>query len=191
MKTCPECQTSYPVTRVLCLRCSEILEERQFIRMVYVTLAIAFAFHFLLGKAGYSGSGLVRESFMTEVLLLSFVVVVWKLRQKSREPNRRVLYELASLYSDRTGRAIILGGVIFVTLISLGIGTPIPSARPVQPDFLIFFRKLRFWIVAFSAFAYFVLALRFQGAALFDFRLKNSLEPQEGSADSGAIETGK
>src|SRR5687768_7475820 len=150
MKTCPECQTSYPVTRVLCLRCFAILEENQYQRLIFVTLVEAFVLHFFLGKAGYKGSGLVREAFMTAFVLLVFNLIAWKVFQKLRHPQRNVLYELASFYSDRFGRAIFISGVLVIAFIALGVSSPPPPNRPPVPEWWIVFTKTRYWIILFT-----------------------------------------
>jgi hypothetical protein len=82
MKSCSQCGKTYSPARVLCLDCCEILEEKQYLRLVWLTLAIAFLAHFILARYGYAGHGLIKESLMSEVILLIVCVVAWKSVQK-------------------------------------------------------------------------------------------------------------
>src|SRR6185295_7955948 len=147
----------------LCLHCNQTLEENQYLRLVYATFAIAFGFHLILRNAGYPGTGLISETFMTEVLLLIPVVAVWKLVQKIREPQRKILYELVSLYSDRTGRILIIGLMIVTILYFLGIGLPFHGKRAAAPNALIMFRKVRFFVIFCAGISYMALSLWLQG----------------------------
>jgi uncharacterized membrane protein AbrB (regulator of aidB expression) len=178
MKSCSQCGKSYAPSRVLCLDCCEILEEKQYLRLVWVTLAIAFLVHLVLAQYGYAGSGLIMESLMSETFLLIVSVVAWKCFQKWKSPQRRILYEVVSLYSDRAGRVIILGATIFALLVLSGVIT-FKAARIDEPPLLVCFRLIRYYAILSCGLLYLVLALSIQKLNFFDFRLRNSLIQQE------------
>jgi len=175
MKTCPECGATHAVQRLFCLQCSTVLDERTYLKLVYVTFAVAFAIHFMLGRAGYPGTGLISETFQTEVLLLILAVAAWKLIQKSREPQRRISYELASLYSDRTDRLVILGLLVFMAIYFLKLGIPFRLSQHTEPHVLTLFRKARFWVVVPGGLAYIAILLSIQRAAFFNFNVSNPM----------------
>ena len=178
MKTCSQCGKTYPLSRVLCLDCCEILEEKPYLRLVGWTLALAIIVHFALGKYGYPGRGLIQESFMTETMLLAICVLVWKTVQKWKTPQRRILYELASLYSDRSGRVMILGITIFAVVVLSGMVT-FDGARSNAPQGLVWYRAARHYAILGFGFIYLLLVFWIQGLAFFNFRIKNSLIHQE------------
>ena len=179
MKTCPECSTSYPPSRVLCLHCNEILEEKHYLRLVWATFIVALAFHFILGRLDYPGTGFISESFKTEVFLLIYSVLFWKLFQKWKNPDRRVMYELASLYSDRLGRLLILGLLLALFYLFIVPPDPVPARPTNPPDALILFNKARYWTVVCLGTAYIAIVLFQQKLALFNFKLPNSLMDRE------------
>lgn len=181
MKSCSECGKAYPISRVLCLDCCEILEERPYLRLVLLTLAIAVLAHFTLAKFGYAGHGLVKESFMSEVFLLIPCVVAWKCVQKLKTPQRRILYEIGSLYSDRFGRAMIIAATIFSLLLFSGAITFKPAGIGAlnEPPALAYFRTIRYYTILSGGLIFLLLVFYIQKLNLFDFRLKNSLIQQE------------
>lgn len=178
MKTCPQCGHSYPLSRVLCVPCNEILDEKPYLRLVWVTLAIAFAFHFVLARFGYAGHGIVKETFMTEAFLLIISVLVWKGAQKWRTPQRRVLYELASLYSDRWGRLLVLGITLFALLAFSGV-LKFNADRLPEPTAVTGFRLIRIYVILGLGAFYVLVVFGVQKFAFFDFRLQNSLVRRE------------
>jgi hypothetical protein len=163
---------------VLCLDCCEILEEKPYLRLVGWTMAFAIIVHFALGKFGYPGRGLIQESFMTETILLVICALIWKAVQKWKTPQRRILYELASLYSDRWGRVMILGIAIFAVVVLSGMVT-FDGARSKDSQALGWFRAARHYAILGFGFIYLLLVFWRQGLAFFDFRIKNSLIHQE------------
>jgi hypothetical protein len=179
MKICPECGMSYPVRRVLCLQCGEILDERQYLRLIYATLAAAFGLHLILGRAGYPGRGLISETFMSGTFFLLICIVAWKTVQKIRQPQRRILYELASLYSDQIGRAMLLSAIIVCGLFILQIGIPRRVKPAPEPHAMTVYRKARYLTVVYGGITYAIVALSIQRGAFFNFRLKNSLLDRE------------
>jgi hypothetical protein len=118
MKECPDCRKQYPVGRLICLDCFEILEEKVFLRFVWVTLALAVALQLAFQHLGVRGTGFLPEVFMNEAFLLVLSYPTWKLIQKLRDTRRQVLQEIGSLYSDRTGRLVLLGLLVFVIYLS-------------------------------------------------------------------------
>jgi hypothetical protein len=178
MKACSQCGKTYSPSRVLCLDCNEILEEKDYLRLVWLTLAIAFLVHFILGRYGFAGSGLIKESLMSEVVVLVVCVGAWKCIQKAKSPQRRILYELASLYSDRSGRVAILGATIFILLYSSGVITFEPT-RIDEPPFLAYYRVVRYYTIVSCGSIYLFLVFSIHKLAFFDFRLRNSLIHQE------------
>lgn len=181
MKTCSHCGKSYPLSRVLCLDCVEILEERFYIRLIVLTFVAAFAIHLALGKWGYTGRGLIMESLMTEAALLVFAVLLWKSFQKWKSPQRRILYELASLYSDRTGRIVVFTLATVLVLFFSGFFAMHPPKELSEPDLLHSFRIVRTRVLLVFGSAYVIVVFYIQGLDFFDLSLKNSFLRKEGS----------
>ena len=187
MKECPECERQYSIDRLICLDCVETLEDKTYLRFIWVTMAVAVIFHLWLQQWSELGRGLIREALKTEVFLLLISYPSWKVLQKLRNPKRRVLREMGSVFAERSDRLMVLGLSVFLLLSLPGLVSTLSSwelnLEPGRPLWLTWFLAVRLWVFLAALFVPIAVMID-QGWRFFDPRIQNTYSDREVMIDS-------
>ncbi|MFC1799409.1 DUF4919 domain-containing protein [Candidatus Eisenbacteria bacterium] len=120
---------------------------------------------------------------MTESALLIVLYPLWKLVQKVRSPHRRVLREMGSILSDRTMRAILLGLIVLLLVLSPillpGLLRGSSGLDPDGPGWYTYFWLVRMWILVAGAVGVAIAAVIDQGRVFFDPKIRTTYIARE------------
>jgi hypothetical protein len=179
VKTCPTCEDELEIQDLVCLDCGEVLEDGPYTSLCFGAVVSAAALH-----GGLVSLGLYGRFALTEVIILTSVIIAVtypavKLVQKRRDPERPILAEILSVYTDRSDRVFFLLILAACILIVTGHAPAGALTRtPVHPQFALVRFIATTWGVVF--FTLWILAsILDQGLAFFDPRIANTYVHRE------------
>lgn len=126
-KRCSVCEREYPAAALACLDCDEILEDSFYVRTCWIGLVCGVSLNFAGRHLGYYQKITVTEVVMLSGLCIAIIYPLCKAYQRIRSPERPILAEMLSVYTDRSDRLTLMAmlvaiAVIVVTHFPGGIG---------------------------------------------------------------------
>ena len=180
MKTCDVCGSTSNERLSVCPECEEILEESPYFWIIWISVGIGGVCSLVFKRMGFEGRGMVIESIYTATAIIVIATPAWKIAMWLRCGKRNPLRELASLYSDRMGRVMILFVLIAMPLIEFNVIPPFSGAAGNVPKA---WSVSRTAVILFGFAIYLPTIFFFFRLNLFDLTKKNALVEYERGLD--------
>ncbi|MBI2375795.1 MAG: hypothetical protein HYV07_17495 [Deltaproteobacteria bacterium] len=158
---------------VLCVSCDAVLDDRNYTVVALACVVVAGAIELSL-----VGAGLLEKLRLLDLVMISaaLIMLAWPafgLLRWVQNRERPVLRELASVYSERFERGLIVGMFVFLALaafdaLPFGPITPTGADPRLAPA-----SKLMRWVLLYLGPVEAALIVLSQGPKFFDFRIKN------------------
>lgn len=178
MKNCSECNKAHLISSLICEDCEEILEELLYLRFVWGTLIIAILVQILFSNLGQHGAGFIFEVLMNEAFFLITSYPVWKIIQKIKEPERKILQEMGSIFSERSDRIMMIVLLIMALFLSPKVFPALFSWEfkqgSIETIWYLTFWIIRTWVALLAMFFVPIAIMVDQGFRFFDMRIPNT-----------------
>lgn len=180
MKRCDTCgEDGFHATDLVCLECEEVLENEPYLRVCWAGITLAAALHGGLLWLGFYPHFSIPEVIVLCAAIIAILYTVQKIVQMRRDPERPVIAEILSVYTDRSDRIFFILILAAAALVFAGLD-PTTSLRRVPIDQR--FATARFALTLYG-FLFFTLwifgSIRDQGVAFFDMRIANTCVDRE------------
>ena len=171
MKKCTECNHDNSLDRVLCISCNNNLENSLYYRVTFICFSISLIVNYFS-----SNSKLMVKTGLLGLFLLSWTMLIIKFYQKFKNRERKISYELASLYSDKFDRILIISVLVWMVYLFITPSTGAPTDLEVAGNKGSSFITYSNVILSTS---YLVVLFWHQGLDFFNFKESNSFTRKE------------